>query len=741
MFGRYELGVQVGVVGIVERFVAMVPGEHAFRRSVVIRRLIPKLRTDPAARALFMEEATQSARLVNGKIVQTLELGKVDDELYIATEHVEGIDVLTLLHELTLQKQRIDPPLAVWIAHEVLDALDYAHTLPDDRGVPAPTLHRRISPSTVLLGRQGDVKVAEFGVAGTSEPEAGRSRPPEDYAYMSPEQVLDLPLDARSDVFSVGIVLGELLTGHRLFAGTDDVDLLLQVRSVRLERFAKYGADLDLVLATMVRTALSKEIQHRYQSAGLFRDALSDWLFEHRHRITNKHIAQLVLEISTAARRRPKEAAPAVDPVLIAGVTMSTDHEGPAPQRSGTIEIPKLIPSRTFTPPRTMTTRGVPPASPVVQVPPLKQISTERTGPVARPLDPDPAAPREDWEDFSDARPKYQPRTASEPVTLPSSRTPAPTDPPRLAQPRVSTRGMLHPQRARRVSSTESKPLERPPPEPTSPGSIHAAIETMLHNEPRAMPALATSTATPHVLVTLATIDQPPDDHGDLARIAPLRVLFRLMAGRSTGVLVISTGEVIRHISLRDGNPDGIASNSAADLFGHYLVANQLLSDDEVALAQGTMRHYHDRLGDTLVGLGLLRQPEVVRHQNRHARALVIGVCGWTTGRFAWHRGFESARETFAPEQNGFETLGAGALALPSSVTEKWFSDHRDQKLAPARTRRIDPDRFKVRGIAELFAAIDGTTTVASLAGTATDRLHAVRSLYLLVASELVLPA
>jgi hypothetical protein len=305
---------------------------------------------------------------------------------------------------------------------------------------------------------------------------------------------------------------------------------------------------------------------------------------------------------------------------------------------------------------------------------------------------------------------------------------------------------MLHPQRARRVSSNASMPLAPPPLEPTSAGSIHAALETMLHNEPRvtqapAASAPAASAPPSHARVPLAAIDQPPDDHGDLARITPLRVLFRLMAGRSTGVLVISTGDLTRHLSLRDGNPDGVASSSAGDLFGHYLVANQLLSDDEVALALTTMRHYHDRLGETLIALGLLRQPEVVRHQNRHARALVIEVCAWTSGRFAWHRGLESARETFPPELNGFEILGAGALALPASIIDKWFADHRDQKLAPARTRRIDPDRFKVRGIAELFAAIDGTTTVASIADQATDRLHAVRSLYLLVASELVLPA
>src|SRR5580765_6237478 len=109
-----------------ELFVATAPGEHGFTKKVVIKRLLPHLSPAETYKAMFIDEAKLTARLVHPKIAQTFELGRVGDALYIAMELVDGIDVLALLREFAARKKRVDPPLAAWIAHEVLDALDYA---------------------------------------------------------------------------------------------------------------------------------------------------------------------------------------------------------------------------------------------------------------------------------------------------------------------------------------------------------------------------------------------------------------------------------------------------------------------------------------------------------------------------------------------------------------------------------------------------------------------------------------
>src|SRR5204862_872956 len=214
-----------------------------------IKRLLPHLVADETYKAMFIDEAKLTARLVHPKIAQTFELGRADNSLFIAMEYVEGIDVLALLREFASRKRRVDPHLGAWIAHEVLDALDYAHNLQDEGGKSLGIVHRDISPSHVLLSMRGDVKLVDFGIARAIDPErAHKSKTGTlkgKYGYMSPEQVIEQNLDARSDLFSVGVVLAELLTGRRLFAAANELDVLLMVRDARLHRLDKYGADLE----------------------------------------------------------------------------------------------------------------------------------------------------------------------------------------------------------------------------------------------------------------------------------------------------------------------------------------------------------------------------------------------------------------------------------------------------------------------------------------------------------------
>ncbi|MCX5745028.1 MAG: serine/threonine-protein kinase, partial [Proteobacteria bacterium] len=200
-FGRYQLVERLAVGGMAEVFLATAPGEHGFQKKVVIKRLLPHLVMDETYNAMFIDEAKLTARLVHPKIAQTFELGKVDDALFIAMEYIDGIDVLALLRENAARKRRIDPQLAAWIAHEVLDALDYAHNSTGENGHAMGVVHRDISPSNVLLSERGDIKLLDFGIARARDPERSQKSKSGTlkgkYGYMSPEQVLELPLDAR----------------------------------------------------------------------------------------------------------------------------------------------------------------------------------------------------------------------------------------------------------------------------------------------------------------------------------------------------------------------------------------------------------------------------------------------------------------------------------------------------------------------------------------------------------------
>src|SRR3954467_13198912 len=300
-FGRYQLVERLAVGGMAELYVATAPGEHGFQKKVVIKRLLPNLVHDETYNAMFIDEAKLTARLVHPKIAQTFELGKVDDQLFIAMEYVDGIDVLALLREFASRRRRVEPQLAAWIAHETLDALDYAHNLTGEDGKAMGIVHRDISPSNVLLSVRGDIKLVDFGIARAKDPDrAHKSKSGTlkgKYGYMSPEQVIEQQLDARSDVFSVGVVLAELLTGRRLFAAANELDVLLMVRDAKLSRYEKYGMDIEPGLSDIVRKALKKPVDERWSSAAAFRDALNEWLFEHRHRVTPKDVASVVSEL------------------------------------------------------------------------------------------------------------------------------------------------------------------------------------------------------------------------------------------------------------------------------------------------------------------------------------------------------------------------------------------------------------------------------------------------------------
>jgi serine/threonine protein kinase len=712
-FGRYQLVERLALGGMAELFVATSPGEHGFQKKVVIKRLLPQLVGDATYNAMFIDEAKLTARLVHPKIAQTFELGKVEDQLYIAMEYVDGIDVLALLREFAAKRRRVQPQLAAWIAHEVLDALDYAHNLIGDDHARLGVVHRDISPSNVLLSVRGDVKLVDFGIARAVDPErAHKSKSGTlkgKYGYMSPEQVIEHHLDARSDLFSVGVVLAELLTGRRLFAAANELDVLLMVRDAKLHRFEKYGSDVDPSLADIVRKALKKPVDERWQSAAAFRDAVAEWLFEQRHRMTSRHVADVVVELREAVIERRHKANEPVSAAVVDDLAIGRAPSEDAPDIM--IDAGDSVPIMSVSYEEDRAGRPVSVTDLAAQAQ-VAQQSVRAETVAGRPDKPRPSIelPRlgHDGSGVIEVPIADTISAAVEAITLPDIE---------LEEPPVEDSQM-------RAFDDLTEP---PPREKVRPPTAEEA----LRKRPPTPPALA-------------DIAEPPDDAGEFNLTSPLRVLFRLMTARATGLLVVAVGGIKKEIYVRDGQPEYVSSNVASELFGNYLVTKGVLSDGELAMALAMMPHYGGKLGDTLVGLGLLKPLEVFRHLTRQVRSKIIDVCTWNKGSFGWYAGRENPREAFPLDFNAFEILGAGAMTMSDDHTESWIAKHNSMKLRASRTRRVGPERFEVKGLVQLCELLDGKKSVGDLVEMQDDRgerLRTGRMLCLLEACDLARPA
>ena len=757
-FGRYQLVERLALGGMAELFVATSPGEHGFQKKVVIKRLLPHLVLDETYNAMFIDEAKLTARLVHPKIAQTFELGKVEDQLFIAMEYVDGIDVLALLREFAARRRRVEPQLAAWIAHETLDALDYAHNLLGEDDKPMGIVHRDISPSNVLLSVRGDVKLVDFGIARAVDPErAHKSKTGTlkgKYGYMSPEQVIEQPLDARSDVFSVGVVLAELLTGRRLFAAANELDVLLMVRDAKLARYEKYGMDIEPGLSEIVRKSLKKPVDERYQSAAQFRDALAEWLFVHRHRVTPKNIADVVADLKDAVKeRRNKTTGPeplaAREAIAIGRAPSETDgapmiiveggdsmpvislsYEPAAAEETAkprAISASDLAATSAQASKRAETVANRPPkpANPTMQVPPAAGTSPGAPAPV-KARTATGTSPRHAVEGVVDVPIADTISAAVEAITLPEPSGEVIFDP---APPSAPTPPGLR-------AAAEDSQMSAFDDLTEEPGRSNRWITTPSPEE-----AMRKRPPTPPALADIA---EPPDDAGEFHVTSPLRVLFRLLTARATGLLVVAIGGIKKEIYVRDGQPEYVSSNVASELFGNYLVSRGVLSDGELAMALAMMPHYGGKLGDTLVGLGLLKPLEVFRHLTRQVRSKIIDVCTWNKGGFGWYAGRENPREAFPLDFNAFEILGAGAMALSDDHIESWIAKNGSMRLRASRTRRVGPERFEVKGLVQVCDLLDGKRTVGDLVELQTDRnerLKTGRMLCLLEACDLARPA
>jgi serine/threonine protein kinase/tetratricopeptide (TPR) repeat protein len=306
-FGRYRLLERLGEGGMAEVFKAKSFGVEGFEKVLVIKRILPRLAEQSTFVDMFVHEAKLAVRLSHANIVQVFDLGRVDHpngdptSYFIAMEYVPGLDLATLLSRCRRLKRQIPLGMAVFLAAEVAKALDHAHRRRDERSRPLGIVHRDISPQNILLSWEGEVKVTDFGIAkatqSMTDDEIGDTRAGKirgKLAYMSPEQSRAEPIDGRSDLFSLGTVLYEMLAGNNPFSAPTSFEILRRLQASEYPPLALVRPDAPKPLVDIVTKALARGADDRYADAGKLHEALLGYFYATGERFGANDLAEFL---------------------------------------------------------------------------------------------------------------------------------------------------------------------------------------------------------------------------------------------------------------------------------------------------------------------------------------------------------------------------------------------------------------------------------------------------------------
>lgn len=304
-YGPYRLLEKIATGGMAEVFKAMRTGVAGFEKILAVKRILPHLSYNKEFVEMFIAEAKLVAGLQHPNIVQIFDLGKIGGSYYIAMEYVDGTDLRTILRKLKERQLRMPLDLAVFVVSKVAAGLDHAHQRKDAEGRPIKIVHRDVSPQNILISYDGEVKLTDFGIAkaatkaSTTEKGALRGK----LMYMSPEQAWGKPIDHRSDVFALGIVLYELITDQRPFLGSSDMSVLDRVRKGKVAPPSSLHPEIPARLEKVVMKALEKEPADRQRDAGTMHLELEAMLQESDPPAGAKDLARFVRILFERAER------------------------------------------------------------------------------------------------------------------------------------------------------------------------------------------------------------------------------------------------------------------------------------------------------------------------------------------------------------------------------------------------------------------------------------------------------
>ena len=350
MRDRYTITERLDHGGMAEVFRGVAESMEGFKKNVAIKRILPNLTKNQKFVSMFLDEARLSLFLQHANIVQVFDISKTPDNAYfLVMEFVDGCNLKSLIERQKQRNKRIEVSHTIFLMMEACKALNYAHSLEHpETNEPLGIVHRDISPPNILISKNGEVKLVDFGLAkaNTQIESTDQGVVKGKFSYLSPEAASGLEVDHRADIFAIGIILWELFTGRRLFYGDTDYQTVELVRQARVPSIAALNPEIEPELEAVVRKALARDANDRYQSAADLGDALAQYLFSRRMKVTARDVAALVKDAQVERMRKrsaePKESL--IDALILDEMQKMTslvgdDGEARQPEAEGSMSL------------------------------------------------------------------------------------------------------------------------------------------------------------------------------------------------------------------------------------------------------------------------------------------------------------------------------------------------------------------------------------------------------------------
>lgn len=307
--GRYVIKRKLAEGGMAEIFLASAVGPEGFSKDVVIKVVRSFLATDPQFIQMFIAEARLVSRLNHANVVQIFDFGKDGESFYLAMEYVRGASLWDLRKRCRDQGVPFPPTLAAEIGAQVARGLQYAHAL-SENGQRIGVVHRDVTPHNVLLSFDGAVKLTDFGIAKATTTQTAPGMLKGKFAYMAPEQSRGDKVDARTDIFALGVVLWELLTGGRLFAGDSDLAVLRAVQESLIAPPTRLNPDVPVELSDVVMKALARAPEERFQTGFEMEKALANYVLRNAKSVDDSSVSLFLQQLFREEFEAPVDHSP-----------------------------------------------------------------------------------------------------------------------------------------------------------------------------------------------------------------------------------------------------------------------------------------------------------------------------------------------------------------------------------------------------------------------------------------------
>lgn len=614
--GDYELVARFPGSEMTEVYLAHKTSKYGFLRRAVVKRANPQSKDFEACREMLLDEARALAWLDHMNVVAIIDLAEDDSGFFLAIEHVDGTDLRRVNQLLRTRGEALPFELACFMAAEILRGLHHAHAAKDNEGRYLEIVHRDVNPANVLISTTGHIKLTDFGVVRMRDRLQDRTKPgivKGKYGYLAPEYILGKQCDYRVDIYGVGIMLLEALTGRPTFSGVSAHDVMKKIvdRDLPLHRLEREGVPEDL--RKIVERAVAGEPADRFASAEEMANALETWVMRSRSPASPWILSAFFTQHGL------------FDPTVEVEPEPEAEVPAPAPASPAvTAREPAATP---------VADQPSPPAEPAAAKPPplppfkgaISKPEPAKPAPVnLRPDTPPPAKPaaeaatplaRDDT-----APPKAAPDRTPPPLPIPEAPTltDAPSIPPGA--------GISPP-----------PPVVMKPPKPASPPAVKARPAPAKAAPPAKLPAEPIS-------IDVEPIDAPPPlpkkmapaRDGELKINAPADVLAELVAESATGIVEFSQGPIWKKIVLIDGHPADISSNIGMEMIGEQLVKAKLLSRADLDRALRELGRGNETLVERLVNRGLVTQQALAVELGKDIIERLADVMKWRSGTFAF---------------------------------------------------------------------------------------------------------